>query len=177
MARIVNFPSPLCSIAEQVYFSSADRGWLGHDDASIVRLWTADPVSKIESILSDSEKEEKLALIANLLIGIHLVSAAESIAFAKHVGLPLPQLYTLASDAAGGSVLFKDLGPKIIEALDGRESGEDSLHTYTEDLKKSVNEAQRIKAPVYLGSGALNLLLAAGKGARLGELLNFYRVM
>jgi 3-hydroxyisobutyrate dehydrogenase len=175
VARHVNFPASLCTIAEQVYFAAADRGWTPNDDAGIVRLWTSDPVSSIQSTLSGEEKEAKLKLVVNLLIGIHLVSAAESISFAEHVGLPLPQLYELAAEAAGGSTMFKSYGEKIISILEGNGEAE-SLESQLTGLKDAVNEAQRIKCPVYLGGGALNLLLASGKGTSLSELLGLYDV-
>lgn len=175
MSRSVGFPATLCSVAEQVYFSALDRGWGANDDAGIVRLWTSEPVAKIQSSLSAEEKAEKLQLVVDLLTGIHLVSAAESISLAKHVGIPLPQLYELACDAAGGSTMFKEAGAKMIMILEGK--GDDSgkvLGGYIEKLKTAVNEAQTIKSPSYLGSGALNLLLQTGEDLSLAALLKAY---
>lgn len=174
MARLLGFPTPLCTIAEQVYFSGADRGWGPNDDAGLVRLWTSEPVSSIQGSLSEEDKKAKLDQVVNLLAGIHLVAAVESITFAKHVGLPLEQLYELAVEAAGGSTMFKELGPKVISILEGKGSGEEALESYLERLKGAVEEAQSIKCPLFLGGGALNLLLATGKGTRLGELLKSY---
>ncbi|PSN63195.1 hypothetical protein BS50DRAFT_612484 [Corynespora cassiicola Philippines] len=176
MARLLDFPTTLCTIAEQVYFSALDRGWGANDDASIVRLWTSTPVAQIQSSLSDTSKKERLDLVIKLLEGIHLVAAAESIAFAKHVGLPLPQLYELAVEAAGGSTMFKDFGPQMISILEGKGDSGANLDTFVKDLKKSVDEAQAIKCPVYLGSGALNVLLQTGKKLSLKSLLGLYSV-
>jgi 3-hydroxyisobutyrate dehydrogenase len=177
MSRSANFPSTLCSVAEQVYFSALDRGWGANDDAGLVRLWTSEPVSSITSTLSDSEKEAALKLVVDLLTGIHLVSAAEAISLAQHVGIPLPQLYELACDAAGGSAMFKQAGAKMIDILDGRNAGEGRvLGGYAEALKIVVDKAQEIKCPVYLGSAALNALLATGPGLSLKGLLDGYSV-
>ncbi|KAH7078429.1 NAD binding domain of 6-phosphogluconate dehydrogenase-domain-containing protein [Paraphoma chrysanthemicola] len=177
MSRSVNFPATLCSIAEQVYFSALDRGWGANDDAGLVRLWTSEPVSNITSTLSDSEKEAALKLVIDLLTGIHLVSAAEAISLANHVGIPLPQLYELACDAAGGSTMFKQAGAKMIDILEGRDAGEGQvLGGYAEALKIVVDKAQEIKCPVYLGSAALNALLATGPGLSLKGLLDGYTV-
>ncbi|KAL1796926.1 hypothetical protein ACET3X_005466 [Alternaria dauci] len=175
MARSVGFPATLCSAAEQVYFSALDRGWGANDDAGIVRLWTSEPVTSIQSNLSAEDKEAKLQLVVNLLTGIHLVSAAEAISLAKHVGIPLPQFYELACDAAGGSSMFKDAGAKMIAVLEGKEDGKGRvLGGYAETLKQAVDEAQAIKCPVYLGTGALNLLLQTGSELSLGSLLKCY---
>ncbi|CAN9246238.1 unnamed protein product [Alternaria sp. RS040] len=174
-ARSVAFPATLCSAAEQVYFSALDRGWGANDDAGIVRLWTSEPVTSIQSNLSAEDKEAKLQLVVNLLTGIHLVSAAEAISLAKHVGIPLAQFYELACDAAGGSSMFKDAGAKMIAVLEGKEDGKGkTLGGYAESLKQAVDEAQAIKCPVYLGTGALNLLLQTGSELSLGSLLKCY---
>ncbi|RYN52325.1 hypothetical protein AA0114_g5062 [Alternaria tenuissima] len=174
-ARSVAFPATLCSAAEQVYFSALDRGWGANDDAGIVRLWTSEPVTSIQSNLSVEDKEAKLQLVVNLLTGIHLVSAAEAISLAKHVGIPLAQFYELACDAAGGSSMFKDAGAKMIAVLEGKEDGKGkALGGYAESLKQAVDEAQAIKCPVYLGTGALNLLLQTGSELSLGSLLKCY---
>ncbi|KAI4713177.1 hypothetical protein J4E89_002156 [Alternaria sp. Ai002NY15] len=175
MSRSVAFPATLCSAAEQVYFSALDRGWGANDDSGLVRLWTSEPVTSIQSSLSAEDKEAKLQLVVNLLTGIHLVSAAEAISLAKHVGIPLPQFYELACDAAGGSAMFKDAGAKMIAVLEGKEDGKGKvLGGYAESLKQAVDEAQAIKCPVYLGTGALNLMLQTGSELSLGSLLKCY---
>ncbi|KAF2751928.1 oxidoreductase-like protein [Sporormia fimetaria CBS 119925] len=176
-SRLLSYPTPLVTAAEQVYFSAADRGYTPNDDAGLVRLWTETPVTDIQSTLSDQEKSDRLDLVVQLLTAIHLVSAAESIAFADHVGLPLQQLYELASEAAGGSAMFKEFGPRMIEVLEGR--GEDvKIGSHLDGLKSAVEEAQKIKCPLFLGGAALNVLLAAGKGGEVGlkGLLGLYTV-
>jgi 3-hydroxyisobutyrate dehydrogenase len=174
MSRSANFPSKLCSTAEQVYFSALDRGWGANDDAGLVRLWTSEPVS---SITSTSDKDAALELVIDLLTGIHLVSAAEAISLAQHVGIPLPQLYELACDAAGGSTMFKEAGSKMIEILEKKDEGRGSvLGGYAEKLKIAVDKAQEIKCPLYLGSAALNTLLATGPELSLAGLLEGYSV-
>jgi 3-hydroxyisobutyrate dehydrogenase len=177
MSRNANFPSKLCSVAEQVYFSALDRGWGANDDSGLVRLWTSEPVSNISSTLSASDKDSALELVIDLLTGIHLVSASEAISLAQHVGIPLPQLYELACDAAGGSSMFKDAGGKMIEILEKKEAGDGSvLGGYAEKLKIAVDKAQEIKCPLYLGSAALNALLATGPKLSLAALLEGYSV-
>ena len=134
-------------------------------------------MSSIQTTLSAEEKAAKLDLVVGLLAGIHLVAAAESIAFAKHVGLPLPQLYELAAEAAGGSTMFKEFGTKMISILEGK-SGEAAdaklVQNRLEKLAKAVEEAQAIKCPVYLGSSALTLLLQTEKEPGLTSLLKLY---
>ena len=177
MARQLGFPTPLCSIAEQVYFAAVDRGWGANDDAGIVRLWTPDPVSSIQSSLSAEEKQQKLGLVKDLLKGIHLVAAAEALSLAKHVNIPLPQIYELAKDAAGGSKQFEEFGPRLLPILEGQSDGNGKvLEAYVENLHKALDEAQAIKCPLYLGNGALALMLQTGKSKDLASLLKLYSV-
>jgi 3-hydroxyisobutyrate dehydrogenase len=124
-----------------------------------------------------SNKDASLQLVVDLLTGIHLVSAAEAISLAQNVGIPLPQLYELACDAAGGSSMFKDAGGKMIEVLEKKQDGKGSvLGGYAEKLKIVVDKAQEIKCPLFLGSAALNALLATGPELSLGALLKGYEV-
>ncbi|KAF2007203.1 hypothetical protein P154DRAFT_479871 [Amniculicola lignicola CBS 123094] len=174
------FPTHLVNTAEQVYLQALTRDYGSNDDAGLVRLWTSTPVSSIDaSSLSASDKESKLALVISLLKAIHLVAAVESISFAKHVGLPLQQLYILAKDAAGGSKMFEKYAPELIALLEGG-SGEGEpvkLASFTEELSKAVDKAQEVKCPLYLGGTTLSLLLAAKgaeDGAGLKELLSVY---
>lgn len=140
-----------------------------------MRLWTSEPVSSIQSSLSAEDKEQKLTLVKNLLRGIHLVAAAEALSLAKHVNIPLPQIYELAKDAAGGSKQFETYGPKMLPILDGQSDGNGKvLDSYIEGLQKALDEAQAIKCPTFLGNGAQALLLQTGKSRDLASLLNFY---
>ncbi|KAF2131990.1 oxidoreductase-like protein [Dothidotthia symphoricarpi CBS 119687] len=177
-ARSVDFPVTLCSVAEQVYFSALDRGWGANDDAGVVRLWTSEPVSSIQSTLSADEKKSKLQLVSDLLIGIHICAAVEAILLAQRVGIPLSQFYELACDAAGGSVMFKSFGGKLIPLLNG--ATQDSVSVSSELVRKlrgAVEEAQTIKCPIHLGSAALNLMLQAGKTADQMAWLRVYGML
>lgn len=140
-----------------------------------MRLWTSDPVTSIQSSLSVEDKEQKLTLVKNLLRAIHLVAAAEALSLARHVNIPLPQIYELAKDAAGGSKQFETYGAKMLPILEGQSDGNGKvLDSYIEDLQKALDEAQAIKCPTYLGNGAQALLLQTGKSRDLASLLKFY---
>lgn len=175
MSRDVRFPATLCSVAEQVYFSAVDRGLGPNDDGGIVRLWTTDPVANIQCTLSPEDKEEKLQRVVDLLTGIHLVGAAESLSLAKHVGIPLQQFYGLVGDAAGASTMFTEAGKKMIDVLEGKEDGKGrSLDGYAEALKMALEMAQAAKCPVYLGTAAFTVLLQTGSALSLAALLKYY---
>ncbi|KAI0596134.1 NAD binding domain of 6-phosphogluconate dehydrogenase-domain-containing protein [Biscogniauxia sp. FL1348] len=165
-ARRRGFATPMTSTAEQVFFSGLGRGWGADDDSSMIRLYTegegkVGPVTTAET----EDEEAKLKHVMALLKGIYLCAAAETIAFAKRCELDLDQVYELCVNAAGGSAVFKNVGPEMVklcrgEALSAAEGGE-SLGELEQELLEAVAEAQRLKMPVYLGSQALSLIRLA----------------
>ncbi|OTA80444.1 hypothetical protein M434DRAFT_37971 [Hypoxylon sp. CO27-5] len=159
-ARRAGFPTPMTSTAEQVYFSGLGRGYGPDDDSSLIRLYT-EGKGKIGPVKGSVESDEgKLALVVGLLKGIYLCSAAESIAFAHRCNLDLDQVFDLCVNAAGGSAVLQAVGPEIIKLYRGEQlsTGEgESFEELARRLQEAVEEAQRLKAPVYLGSQALTL--------------------
>lgn len=172
-ARRYKFPSPLTSTAEQVFFTALGRGWGADDDASVLRLYS-EGAGKVGPVtgLATSEKD-KIDLVVKLLKGIHLCAAAETIAFASHVGLDLDQVFELCTNAAGGSVMLDTFGPEMVKAFKDSKAqaakgwaaqGNDAsqrLGTIAEDLQAAVDEAQRLKMPLFLGNQALAIIRLA----------------
>lgn len=162
-ARRYTFPTPMTSAAEQVYFTGIARGYGGDDDAGLIRLYT-EGKGKIGPVKGLAEsKEEKTKLVIDLLRGIHICAAAETLSFAAHVGLDLDQVFELCINAAGGSQMLSALGPPMMKALRGSGAikGDISLQNVTGDLSAAVEEAQRLKVPLTLGNTALNLMRTA----------------
>ncbi|KAK3986565.1 hypothetical protein QBC44DRAFT_247948, partial [Cladorrhinum sp. PSN332] len=160
--RRSGFPTPMTSAAEQVYFAAIGRGYAMDDDSSLIRLYI-EGKDKAGALHGTAESEdEKLALVVGLMKGILLASVAESLAFAHAVKLDLNQVFELCVNAAGGSKVLEKLGPAIIAELYGKEAvasgGEANLERIVSELQAAVEEAQRIKAPLFLGSQALNIL-------------------
>ncbi|KAK9791645.1 hypothetical protein SCARD494_07434 [Seiridium cardinale] len=159
-ARRIGFPTPMSSSAEQVYFSGLGKGYGPDDDSSMIRLYT-EGKGKVGPVASTVQTEEdKLALVINLLRGIHLCSAAETIALAVRLGLDLDQVLDLCLNAAGGSYMLEAVGPELMAGFRAQTSstqGTESLPKLTQELQHAVDEAQRLKVPVFLGSQALNI--------------------
>jgi 3-hydroxyisobutyrate dehydrogenase len=163
-ARRSAFPTPMSSTAEQLYFSGLGKGYGPDDDSSMIRLYT-ESKGKVGPVAAAAESDEaKLALVISLLKGIHLCSAAETIAFAAHLELDLAQVLELCVNAAGGSYMLEATGPGMAGLLGGNPAtpgrGE-SLSDLAKELEDAVNEAQRLKLPVYLGTQALNIVRLA----------------
>ncbi|KAH8893879.1 hypothetical protein GQ53DRAFT_745310 [Thozetella sp. PMI_491] len=168
-ARRAGFPVPMTSIAEQGYFTALGRGYGPDDDSSLIRLYI-EGKGKVGPVAGVAQAEaDKLALVVDLLKGIHLAATAESLALGHSVGLDLDQVFELCINAAGGSKILETHGPAMIAALregsawrGGRaEEGTPTLQGFAEKLGAAVAEAQRLKVPLYLGNQALSLFLQA----------------
>ncbi|KAG9252159.1 oxidoreductase [Emericellopsis atlantica] len=162
-ARRAEFPTPMTSTAEQMYFLGLGKGYGTDDDASLIRLYTEGKGKLGPVKAASTTDDEKLALVTSLLKGIHLCAAAETLSFAHHVGLDLEQVFELCINAAGGSAMLSKVGPNIMKALRGEARGGDALQLadFARDLGAAVDEAQRLKVPVFLGNSALNLIRVA----------------
>ncbi|KAI1372542.1 NAD binding domain of 6-phosphogluconate dehydrogenase-domain-containing protein [Hypoxylon crocopeplum] len=159
-ARRSRFPTPMTSTAEQVYFSGLGRGYGPDDDSSLIRLYT-EGKGKVGPVQGLAQSDpSKLALVVALLKGIYICSAAETIAFANRCNLDLDQVFDLCINAAGGSTMLQTIGPDIIKLCRGERLSTgpgESFGELARQLQEAVEEAQRLKAPVYLGSQAYNL--------------------
>lgn len=178
-ARRCRFPTPMTSAAEQVYLTALGRGWGADDDASVLRLY-GEGVGRVGPVAGAARSNnERMGHVVNLLRGIHACAAAEAIAFAAHVGLDLAQVLDLCVNAAGGSAMLENFGPDMIRALGagraeaarGWEAKEDDegLEKLAAGLEAAVDEAQRLKLPLFLGTQALNMIRLASKDTKTGE--------
>ncbi|KAI1283862.1 NAD binding domain of 6-phosphogluconate dehydrogenase-domain-containing protein [Xylaria sp. FL0933] len=160
----VGFPTPMTGTAEQVYLSSIGRGYGADDDSSLIRLYT-EGLQDATAPLTEEEKTRKLALVQGLLKGIYLCGTAESLAFAKRCQLDLDQVYDLCVNAAGGSKVYEVVGPEIINQSRGKQAvvqaESENLQDVAKRLQEAVQEAQRLKIPLYLGTEASNLIRLA----------------
>ncbi|KAK7413838.1 hypothetical protein QQX98_007255 [Neonectria punicea] len=158
-ARRYGFPTPMSSTAEQGYFTGLGKGYGADDDGSLIRVYT-EGKGKVGPVKGQAETQDaKVKLVVDLLKGIHVCAAAEALAFAHKVGLDLEQVFELCINAAGGSTMLKAFGGDMIKVLRGEEpTVAEGLAALTQDLHKAVDEAQRLKMPIFLGAQALNLL-------------------
>ncbi|KAH8203836.1 hypothetical protein TruAng_002013 [Truncatella angustata] len=159
-ARHLDFPTPMTSTAEQVYFSGLGKGYGPDDDSSLIRVY-AEGKGKVGPVVGTAQTiGDKLALVVTLLRGVHLCAAAETIAFAVRLGLDLDQVLDLCVNAAGGSHMLETVGPEIMRLYGAQTPSKakaESLPKLAQQLQEAVDEAQRLKMPLFLGSQALNI--------------------
>ncbi|KAL1853943.1 hypothetical protein VTK73DRAFT_8867 [Phialemonium thermophilum] len=162
-ARRYAFPTPMTSAAEQAYLVAVGRGFGPDDDSGMVRLYREGKgkVGAVQGLVRN--EAAKIELVRRLLRGIHLCSAAEALAFSHYLGLDLDQVLDLCVNAAGGSSMLSACGPGMLEILRRGGPSETTATGYrleqvAQELQDAVDEAQRLKAPLILGSQALNLI-------------------
>jgi 3-hydroxyisobutyrate dehydrogenase len=117
-ARAQGFPLLLSSVAEQLYISAAANGYGREDDSGIVRIYLPGSLTAVHDCAKDGEVREdaeaSVKIICQLLAGVHLVAAAEAMAFAAKLGLDTQSLYEIIRVAAGGSFMFENRVPAML---------------------------------------------------------------
>ena len=166
-ARRSHFPALMTGTAEGVYFAGLGMGFGPDDDSGMVRVYTQSK-GKVGPVAGEAQSQDaKLGLVVDLLKGIHLLAAVESLSFAHRVGLDLDQVLDLCINAAGGSTMLQKYGPGIIQSLRAAQGsaggGGEDLTTVVQNLQAAIEEAQRLKVPVYLGTQALGLATLASR--------------
>lgn len=126
----------------------------------MIRLYNPEPLSKLE-LIEGTNDNQKLKIVLSYYRIVHLLAAAESLAFAHHLKLPLEQLVTLANDAAGGSAMFKKFGPAIVELLTSRgepKEGGSSINDLLQEMEIVLDAGKEVRCPLFLGSAAYDIL-------------------
>ncbi|KAJ5713017.1 uncharacterized protein N7483_010198 [Penicillium malachiteum] len=166
-ARQNQFPTPLCSTAEQVYLSALLQGYGPVDDSSMVRQYFSESVMKVFNTKPAEETAEAQQLVLDMMELTNLVAAAEAISFARYLNVDLKQFFTLVSDAAGSSRQFMTKGLEMIENRTGEVAGSETINDAIVRLEKAVQKARDLHCPLHLGNAAINTLFLA-KRAGLG---------
>lgn len=108
-----------------------------------------------------------MKFIANLLVNIHNVAAAEALVLAQRAGLDLQQVFDTVADGAGGSRMFQLRGPLMVAGKYDEPTAR--IDMYMKDLDIISRFAANLRAPTPLFSAATQLYYAAQQRG-LGEL-------
>jgi len=107
----------------------------------------------------------RMKFVANLLVAIHNVSAAEAFVLGMKAGLPAKTIFEVIENSAGSSRMFQVRGPQMVE---GRYDGAGiAVGLFQKDMKIIGEFAARIGAPTSLfnASAAIyNAAMAQGHG-------------
>ena len=104
----------------------------------------------------------KMKYVANLLVSIHNVSAAEAFVLGMKAGLPAEDIYRVISDGAGSSRMFEVRGPLMVSG-DDREYDKATMKVdiWQKDVKIINDFANTLDCPTPLFAAAAQLYRAA----------------
>jgi putative dehydrogenase len=129
------------------------------DPAALVR---AEPVlaafSRVRFNAGGFGNGTKLKFVANLLVAVHNVAAAEALLLAQRAGLDLPATLAALTSGAGTSRMLEVRGPLMI---DGEFGAAMRVRTFQKDLDIIGGFARQLGCPTPLLSVAAQLNLAA----------------
>lgn len=101
----------------------------------------------------------KLKYVANLLVSIHNLAAAEALLLAQKSGLDLQMVYEAIASGAGTSRMFEVRGPLMISGA--YEPATMSMALYQKDLVQIMDHARDVGAAVPLMAATLPFYTAA----------------
>lgn len=142
-----------------VVFASGER-----EDYDIC-LPALEGMSRQQRYLGEFGNGSRMKFIANLLVNIHNVAAAEAFVLGRKAGLDAAVLYDVIADSAGSSRMFQVRGPMMVEG--GYEPATMTIDMWQKDLEIIAQFAGDLECPVALFTAAAKpytMALAQGRG-------------
>jgi 3-hydroxyisobutyrate dehydrogenase-like beta-hydroxyacid dehydrogenase len=101
----------------------------------------------------------RMKFVANLMVAIHNVSAAEAFVLGMKAGLRPEQIYQVAGDGAGTSRMFQVRGPQMVKGRYGDATMK--VEVWQKDMKVIGEFAARLGAPTPLFNASAAIYNAA----------------
>lgn len=102
-----------------------------------------------------------IKMINQLLAGVHIAAMAEAFALASRAGADLKTVYEVISNSAGGSWMFENRGPSIVE---GDYAPKSAVDIFVKDLGIVLDAGRSMTFPLPLAAAAHQQFLAASAG-------------
>ncbi|EHK96582.1 putative Uncharacterized oxidoreductase ygbJ [Glarea lozoyensis 74030] len=134
--------------------SSADE--LAISKANVVLSAMSGEPKNLHYIAGGAGAASSVKLINQLLAGVHIAAAAEAMAFGAKLGLDTRSLYNTIKNAAGGSWMFENRVPAM---LDADWTPHSMLAIFVKDLGIVLDESKRLLYAAPLSSTAHTLYL------------------
>jgi putative dehydrogenase len=109
----------------------------------------------------------KMKFVANLLVAIHNVSAAEAFTLARKAGLDAELVYRVVGDGAGGSRMFSVRGPMMV--AEDYTDATMKVEVWQKDMKIIAEFAAALDCPTPLFAASAPLYAAAMAAGRARE--------
>lgn len=138
------------------------------DEATVTRLRPIfDGFSRNTRYVGPFGAGTKMKFVANHLVTIHNLAAAEALLLAQASGLDLAMVFEAIRDGAGTSRMFEVRGPMMI--AERYEPATMKMEVYLKDLTLISDFAKEVKAPIPLMAAAVPYYVAALAAGRNQE--------
>ena len=95
---------------------------------------------------------QSVKMINQLMVCVHLLSAAEGLNFAAKLGLDQQMVFDILTNSAGGSWILGNRGPRMVEHA--FTTVKSAFHILIKDLGYVMDAADDLKHPLVLGGAA-----------------------
>jgi len=123
--------------------------------------------ARSQHYLGEFGNGSKMKFVANLLVAIHNVSAAEAFVLGMKSGLDPKQIYEVVGDGAGSSRMFQVRGPMMVQGA--YEPATMKVEIWQKDMKIISEFAARMDCPTPLLAASAAYYSAAMAQGRGGE--------
>lgn len=113
---------------------------------------------KVYNVGEEIGKGATVKIIHQLLAGVHIAVAAESMAMAAKAGIPLDVMYDVVTHAAGNSWMFEN---RMAHVVAGDYTPLSAVNIFVKDLGLVTDTAKELHAPIPLASTALQMFTQA----------------
>ncbi len=138
------------------------------DSASIERCRPVfEGFARAHHFLGEFGNGSKMKLVANLLVAIHNVAAAEAFVLGMKAGLAPQDIYRVVGDGAGGSRMFSVRGPQMVQNV--YEPATMKVEIWQKDMAIIAEFAASLNCPTPMLSACAPIYSAAmaqGRGAQ-----------
>ena len=127
--------------------------------------------SKVIKVGSEWGKGSTLKCVNQCLSGTHIVAAAEALSLAHRSGLDLRKVYDAIGSSGGASFMFKDRGPRIIQAIENEDEAEvrSAINIFIKDLKIVQEHAKDVNMETTVSKSALSVFQQGKDNLSLGS--------
>lgn len=135
-------------VAEQTYLLALAQGYGAQDDAGMVRMYFPESVISIQAKSSTEDKHRAIALVQNVLVGIHLCATVEAISFAAALKLPMNQFFKLVNSAA--VCIYSPWGHECLRKLILGQGSSTTFRSWSQLLEEQRATAKDLDATALL---------------------------
>ena len=161
-AGIIMLDCPISGTGAQAVTKDLSIYVSGDRDAYATCVPVFNGYARSHFYLGEFGNGSKMKYVANLLVSIHNVSAAEAFVLGMKAGLAPQDIYEVVSDGAGSSRMFEVRGPLMVS---GRDKDYDQatmkVDIWQKDVKIINDFANDLDCPTPLFSAAAQLYRAA----------------